>query len=480
MALNRYIPDKETPKKRTWRYVLGAVMCLATIAFSAWAGWAWLIVLPFVVDYYFTKFINWSWGRNHRNPIIKGLVSVVGDVLYVIVTITFIFTFFFQNFGIPSSSLEKTLLTGDYLFVSKLKYGPRLPMTPLSLPLVHNRLGDMETYSTAWTLPYKRLAGYGKIERNDLVVFNFPAGDTVATRMTNPDYLTLCYMYGRDVVNHDKAVYGDIVYRPVDKRDHYVKRLIGMPGDTLQIKDAQVYINGKAQKNPTHMQLNYLVQTNGLELTKELLDELEINYRDVSEQPALQAVSPEQIEQFKAQSGLSPIDDSGSYGRIYEMPLTEEMRMRLKGEAGIVTIVRTHYTPDASTLYPLGLHPDWTVDNYGPIYIPKAGVTIQLNPLTYATYERCIRAYEGHKLEERLGQYFIDGKPATSYTFAQNYYWMMGDNRHNSADSRAWGFVPEDHIVGTPSFLWLSLNDEQPLFSGGIRWSRMMRFITGK
>ena len=210
----------------------------------------------------------------------------------------------------------------------------------------------METYSTAWTLPYKRLAGYGKIERNDLVVFNFPAGDTVATRMTNPDYLTLCYMYGRDVVNHDKAVYGDIVYRPVDKRDHYVKRLTVCPEILYRLRIAQVYINGKAQKNPTHMQLNYLVQTNGLELTKELLDELEINYRDVSEQPALQAVSPEQIEQFKAQSGLSPIDDSGSYGRIYEMPLTEGMRMRLKGEAGIVSIVRTHYTPDASTLYP--------------------------------------------------------------------------------------------------------------------------------
>lgn len=478
--LRHHYPQGETQRQRTLRYAMGALMCLLAIAFILWAGWGWLIILPLVFDYYFTKYINWAWGRDHKNPLLRSIISLGGDALYVVVTITFLFTFFFQNFGIPSSSLEKTLLTGDYIFVSKLKYGPRVPMTPLSLPLVHNRLGDVEAYSTAIELPYKRLAGYGKLERNDLVVFNFPAGDTVATKMNNPDYMTLCYLYGRDVVNTDRATFGEIVYRPIDKRDHYIKRLIGLPGETLQIKSAQVYINGKAIPSPQHMQLNYLVQTDGRELSREVLDALEINYRDVSELPAMIAENDDRVASVKNQYGIAPIDEQNNYGRLYEIPLTAEMKAKLQTEAGVIAVRRMPSTPEYNTLYPLGLHPTWTVDDYGPILIPKQGMTISLNPETYATYERCIRAYEGHKLEQQAGKYYIDGVQAERYTFGQNYYWMMGDNRHNSADSRAWGFVPEDHIVGTPFLLWLSINDEQPLFSGGIRWKRMMRLVTGK
>lgn len=476
----QYLPENETTAKRMIRYVLGVVMCVLTCIFALWAGKGWFFALPLVYDYYFTKYINWAWGRDHKNKVLRVVISAVGDVVYVVVMISILFTYFFQNFGIPSSSLEKTLLTGDYLFVSKLKYGPRMPITPVALPLVHNRLLDCETYSSGIISEYKRLPGYGQIERNDLVVFNFPAGDTVATKMTNPDYLTLCHLYGRDVVHADKDTYGDIIYRPIDRRDHYIKRLVGMPGDKLEIRDTQIYIDDKVLPNPDKMQLNYLVQTDGTDIAKQTLDALEINYRDVMQGGGVVAEDNETKTLYKEQYGVEPIDGGMNYGKLYEIPLTAEMCSKLKEEPSVKAVVRIKSSPSTSLVYPLSLNKNWTVDDYGPILIPKQGMTINLNAENYALYERCIRAYEGHRLENRGGKYYIDGKESNTYTFAQNYYWMMGDNRHNSADSRAWGFVPEDHIVGTPSLLWLSLNDEQPLFSGGIRWSRMMRFITGK
>lgn len=482
--MKQHISPNESSLKRTLRYSMGGIVCLLYLAFCYWAGWGWIIFFPLIADYYFTKYINWGWGRNHPNKAIATLVGLLGDLLYVVIAVTFIFTFFFQNFGIPTSSLEKTLLTGDYLFVSKLKYGPRMPITPLGLPLIHNRLGNSETYSTTLTLPYKRLAGYGEIERNDLVVFNFPAGDTIASKMTNPDYLSLCEIYGRELVHTDRAQFGDIIYRPIDRRDHYVKRLIGMPGDKLEIRDAQVYINDIPAQNPEKMQLNYLVQTKGMGLSRELLDALYINYRDV--QPIFQGgeastQTDEYIKQlsdnYRQRYGLEITNVEGHILPLYEIPLTSEMVERLQAEPNINRITRVKIEPGESLCYPVGSDYGWSIDNYGAIIIPKQGMTIELNHENYPLYERCIRAYEGHKLEERDGKYYIDGKETSNYTFAQNYYWMMGDNRHNSADSRAWGFVPEDHIVGTPSLLWLSLNDEQPLFKGGIRWGRMFRFI---
>lgn len=452
-------------------------MTLLALLFCLWAGWGWLILVPLVVDYYFTKYINWGWGRSHPNKLLRSVIILVGDVLYVVVAVTFVFTFFFQNFAIPSSSLEKTLLTGDYLFVTKHKYGPRMPMTPLGVPLVHNRFLGGESYSTALTLPYRRLAGTGTVERNDLVVFNFPAGDTVALSMPNPDYLTLCALYGRETVRGDKATFGEIVYRPVDRRDHYVKRCIGLPGDKLQIAGGQVYIDDQPIANPSKLQFNYLIQTER-GIGKNLLDALEINYRDVSHLDLPPRVGEEALR-FKEQYGLSPIDTvTGSYGEVYESPLTNEMVSTLEREPGVHAVVRVPHFADVDLTYPLGLGKGWTVDDYGPIVIPKRGMTVELTADNYVLYERCIRAYEGHQLERSsLGEVLIDGKVAAHYTFAMDYYFMMGDNRHNSADSRVWGFVPEDHIVGQPSFIWLSLNDEQGFFSGRIRLGRMMRLV---
>lgn len=477
--MKRHIDPNETPKARTIRFIKGGIATILALLFCLWAGWGWFFLPLLVADYYFTKYINWGWGRNHPNKALRTLIVLVGDLLYVVVAVTFIFTFFFQNFAIPSSSLEKTLLTGDYLFVSKHKYGPRLPMTPLALPLVHNQVLGMKSYSETPTLAYRRLKGTGQVERNDLVVFNFPAGDTVALAMPNPDYLTLCILYGRDEVHSNKATFGDVVYRPVDRRDHYVKRCIGLPGETLEIRDTQVYIDGQAIANPSKMQLNYFVQTDGRELTKALLDLLEINYRDVSVQPLELTTAAEQAD-FEARYGLRPIDTLGRYGLIYEMPLTKDMVESLKREA-FVRDIRPVPHPESELTYPLGAGKGWTIDDYGPILIPKKGMTIELTPDNYSLYERCIRAYEGHRLERRsTGQILIDGVPASSYTFELDYYFMMGDNRHNSADSRAWGFVPEDHIVGQPAFVWLSLNDEQGLFSGRIRFGRMLRLVDDK
>ncbi|MBF1317587.1 MAG: S26 family signal peptidase, partial [Porphyromonadaceae bacterium] len=345
-----------------------------------------------------------------------------------------------------------------------------------------------KSYLDEPSLPYRRLKGFGKVERNDLVVFNFPAGDTVALNMPNPDYYTLCATYGRDAVWSDRAQFGEIVYRPVDRRDHYVKRCIGLPGERFEIRNKQVYIDGKAIANPEKMQYNYFLQTDGRALPQEILDDLEINDRDVQliyDQRTYQPSSETgTIDGYLRYAGLSfqPTDAEGHYGAIYYLPLTEEMKTRLKAEPYVRAIAVDIAQPQSSTgVYPVDFKTPWTKDNYGPLLIPRRGLKIVLNPTAVALYHRCIRNYEGHRLEVQSdGTVLIDGKPSTTYTFQQDYYFMLGDNRDMSADSRYWGFVPEDHIVGKPAFLWLSINSERPLTNGGIRWSRMMRLIHDK
>lgn len=452
----------------------GAVIIICLIL-AVWASLWWLLVLPIVVDYYYLHRIKWGKGRDSSNPIMRFVATWLGDIAFVVVLVTMLQTFLFQNFGIPSSSLEKTMLIGDYLVVEKLSYGPRMPITPVALPLVHNTFLGGKSYWDKPSCSYKRLKGLSKVERNDIVVFNFPAGDTVATKMPNPDYYTLCSMYSRDVVHQDKAQFGDIIYRPVDRRDHYVKRCIGMPGETIEIRDNQVYINGSTLPNPTKMQLNYLIQTDGQALSKEVLDALEINYRDVVEM-SVNVQSAQEMQVLEQSYGLSSLDGGLNMGRIYHIPLTIEMKARLESEPYIRKIV-VEQSPSGDYCYPLGLATGWTRDNYGPLLIPHAGMQIELTPHNLALYERCIRAYEGHKLEVTPeGKVMIDGAVQTHYTFGMDYYFMLGDNRHNSADSRYWGFVPEDHIVGKPLFIFFSRNDEQSFFSG-IRWERMFRGV---
>jgi signal peptidase I len=307
------------------------------------------------------------------------------------------------------------------------------------------------------------------VQRNDIVVFNFPAGDTVALRKQNPDYYTSVAEYGYDAVHLDKAQYGDIIYRPVDKRENYVKRCVGLPGDLLEIRDNQVYINGKPLANPAQMQFNYYIETDGSLLTEE-----HFRLLNVSNDDRLLLSNHPYANNLLLYLGFKP-NANGRFNPIYAVPLTakaHDIAQRLP----IVT--RILLQPDnifAAGTYPIGYEAGWTRDNYGPIWIPKRGETIPLDTIHLLLYSRCIRNYEGNTLDVIDGKPYINGQPAETYTFRYDYYWMMGDNRHNSADSRSWGFVPEDHIVGKPLFIALSLDKDRRLFDGRIRWHRLFR-----
>ena len=461
--------------KRDWiSFVLWAV---ASIAFCIWLGNYWLLILLclFFFDLYISRFIPWRWWQKSENKTLRSAMSLIEDLIVVLVLVSVLNLFFFQMFKIPTSSLEKTNLVGDHLLVSKVNYGPRVPMTPLALPLVHNQIPGTgaKSFSEALKLPYRRLKGFEEIERGDIVVFNFPAGDTVPTKVPNPDYYTLVYLNGRDRIWNDPATFGEVIYRPVDMRDHYVKRLVGMPGDTLAVRNNDLYIDGKKQPWPKEAQLNYFVQTTGTISTEELEklgiskdDIFVLDGRDPSYAPLYEA-----LQLVPDTTGASP-----NYGTVYHFPLTNAMMETLEKHSLVKKIVtEPDPTEEQFTTYPLGAGYGWTRDNYGPIWIPKKGATVALNLRNLPLYERVIRNFEGHALEVRGGQIIIDGKPATNYTFGMDYYFMMGDNRHNSADSRAWGFVPEDHIVGKPVLIWISIDKNKPFFSGGFRWDRFLK-----
>lgn len=465
--------------------------CILYILFVIWLGnfW-WLLVLPLVFDTFITKYIPWTWWKNSKSNTLRAVMSWVDAIVFALIAVYLINNYLFQNYQIPTSSLEKTLLVGDFLAVSKASYGPRVPMTPFSFPLVQNTFPiiNKNSYLEKPQVKYRRLKGLDKIERNDIVVFNFPAGDTIAFKVQNPDYYSICYQeglsyvvnvlkqepapsliykYGKEIVASNSDVYGEVMYRPVDRRENYVKRCVGLPGDTLSIVNNQVFIDSKPQEKFPGIQFNYFVQTDGTRLTKSLIDELNISNEDYVE--LSNANSFGLIQKL----GLNP-----NYP-VYHFPLTEESYTKLQNTPGVTKLM---IEPDwlssqsiGDNAYPLGGGKGWTRDNYGPIFIPEKGSTVALNADTYPIYERCIRNYEGNKLENRNGQYYINDKPATSYTFQMDYYWMMGDNRHKSADSRSWGFVPEDHIVGRPMFVWLSLNKDKSLFGGKIRFYRFFK-----
>lgn len=395
----------------------------------------------------------------------------VDDILFALIAVYLINIFIFQNYQIPSSSLEKTLLTGDFLFVSKLSYGPRVPNTPLSFPLVQNTLPVLDTKSyLEWPhWGYKRVKGFGHVKRNDIVVFNFPAGDTVALREQNPDYYVLKERYGIETLRLNKAQYGDIIYRPVDKRENFVKRCIGMPGDVFKIVDNQVYINDEILPNPTYLQFNYFLET-----TSPLTEE-QFRLLGVSRDDRVLASRISFYQQLFPYMGFEP-DDNGQYNLIYRLPLTQEAYDVARKLSSVKNIA---IEPDylGGETYPVDYKNGWTRDNFGPLWIPNKGATIDLTKENLALYNRCIRNYEGNTLEERDGKIHINNEPVTTYTFKYDYYFMMGDNRHNSADSRVWGFVPEDHVVGKPIMIWLSLDKDRGWFDGKIRWNRLFRFV---
>jgi len=412
------------------KHTLFLLSCIAYIVLVNLIGlnWFYFGVLA-IADHFYWHYINWTFWKK-REAIEKKQRSAFGEwanaITFAVIGATLIHTFIIQPFVIPTSSMEKSMLIGDYLLVSKLNYGPNVPNTPLSIPFMHNTLLGSKTlrsYSDAIQLGYNRLPGFSSVKNNDIVVFNYPVDDMQSNM-------------------------------PFDKKTHYVKRCIGIAGDSLEIRNQKVYINGSEQALPdrSHGQYSYIVTTNGTGFRKK----------------------------FLLKNDITEVYPTRSRDRFFMM-LTDENVAKLKSLSNVVSVENPPLSPKQqdSAIYPKGNDFNWSTDNYGPIYIPKSGATIQLNENNFALYSTVINKYEGNTLKIDSSGVYINDSLATDYTFKMNYYWMMGDNRHNSLDSRFWGFVPENHIVGKPVFNWLSID---PNKSGldKIRWNRLFTVIHGE
>ncbi len=456
---------------RRTRWIRFGIFSLIFILWTVWLGNFWVLLLyPLFFDMYLTQYIPWGAWKNVKNPVLRTIAEWVDAIVYALVLVYFIFIFLFQNFQIPTPSLEKSMLVGDFLLVSKVHYGPRVPQTPLHFPLTQNTfpLINTKSYIESIQWPYHRLKGLRRIERNDIVVFNVPVGDTVASLMPNPDYYTLVHYYGRDALRRDKARFGEIIYRPVDRREAYVKRCIGLPGETFEMKDNVVYIDGKAIEQPSKMQLNYFVKTDGTMINDKTFEAWGVSVDDRA-----YTNNNGNAPFVYARLGILP-ESNGTYNPVYHMPLTKEALAKVKA-APFVTQVVAEPGDFGGDVFPLDTLHRWTRSDFGPLWIPRKGATLQLMPENYALYERAIRNYEGNTIDLRNGLIYINGEPTNEYTFKMDYYMMLGDNRDNSADSRYWGLVPEDHVIGTPVLVLISLDKDKGWFDGKFRFNRFMR-----
>lgn len=432
-------------------------------------------------------------------------------ILFAVVAASIIRSYTFEAFTIPTGSMEKSLLIGDYLFVDKLAYGPKLPLTPLAFPFAHHSLpatnNTIPSYVEWISLPFYRLPGYSNVERNDVVVFNYPEGDTVDVEfqanksfnsMIHEEALNLKYIdfSQKKTIKSDEQYNQiarqrllkerDFTIRPVDKRENYIKRCVAIPGDEIEIKETILYVNGEKAFEADEMQFAYFVQF---------------------KQPF--ALNPRNKMKLKTEYGVNLADaiQLNQQSTLFRIPLTKEMRNKLEQNPDVAAVERSvnpvddfsfidklitknTYGPDFYAYleqekifnprypyYPNVKEYNWNEDNFGPLVIPAKGMTMELNERNLPLYSRPISVYEGNKLEVKDGKIFINNEETTSYTFKMNYYWLMGDNRHNSADSRFWGFVPEDHVVGKASFVWLSIDPDLTTSEGKFRWDKMFRGV---
>ncbi|MCX2486307.1 signal peptidase I [Pedobacter sp. MR2016-24] len=370
-------------------------------------------------------------------------------IVFAVIAATVIRVFFIEAYTIPTESMEKSLLVGDFLFVSKVNYGARIPMTPVAFPFAHHTMPVTGTkaYYDGIQWKYRRLPGIQDIKRNDVVVFNFPEGDTVALEVQDRDYYGLVRALGHEAVNTQYTV----TSRPVDKRENYIKRCIGISGDVMSMSNGLVSVNGKPEPMKSTGQMDYLVKFKSADVNFQLFEDMGF-------------VIAKQITAVSQDT--------------YNFNATPELMAEVKKLDFVSSVTMHTAAPGAAEpdLFPQNPQLKWNVDNWGPVRIPKKGWTVKLDSLSMPFYKRCIEIYEGNKLEKSGNGWLINGQKADSYTFKMNYYWMMGDNRHNSLDSRYWGFVPEDHVVGKALFIWMSYNTDGSFFSK-IRWSRLFKGI---
>lgn len=431
-----------------------------SLLYLLWVIWLgnywWLLGLAVIFDHHITRKVKWLfWKKEYKEGEKRNAwLDWLDAIIFAVVFVTFINIFFFQAFKIPSSSMESSLLTGDHLFVSKLAFGPRIPQTPLTIPFTHNVIFGKESYSTLIQNDYRRLKGFRNVRRGDYVVFGFPDGDSVLVKAPSEDYYTVCRLYGKDYAVRN---YGPVIARPSDKKDHYVKRCVAVAGDTLTIVDGRVHINSEPQTVWPGVQSTYAVITNGTRINQKTLDRLGLNIAELYYDETLpgypqMALTASMLEKVKACPNVTAVEE-------------------------LDDVYPPDYPDSYLMLFPFRENFRWTRDNYGPIWIPKAGVTVKLNAEVLPLYERIIRDYEHNSLQVNAdGRIIINGEETDEYTFSQDYYFMMGDNRHNSLDSRYWGFVPEDHIVGRPVVIWLS-TDSSRSFPSNIRWRRFLKFV---
>lgn len=422
--------------------------------FVLWCGNHWLFLgLALIAERFIIRQFHWPFSKSDASTGRPRLLTEMIGAMLIALLVAFLLRFFVaEAFMIPSSSMEKTLNVGDYILVSKLAYGPRMPITPFSVPFVHNTLPftGVPSYKTWVDLRYKRLRGYSHVRNSDVVVFNFPEGDTVYSGMhgRNETYYTLLRRSAMDAAPHDK----NIIIRPVDKKENYIKRCIGIPGDTIRIVHGTAYINGYKESEPPLVQYNYILMAPSGISGSHLLDSLGISWNNVNY-------------------------DEGN--AIYEMPLTHHACRTIQ-KSGLVKGIRRHESVDPiynqQQVFPFNKNFLWSEDNMGPVIVPKKNQTVQINTDNLSLYRRIIAVYEKNDLQVRGRQIFINGKETYQYTFRMNYYFMMGDNRHNSNDSRFWGFVPEDHIIGKAWLVWLSLDNKQAGMKK-IRWNKMFKII---